>query len=155
MTNQTEGTVQRKIWLAIGGISRVFRLNTGRAWMSNLGPKGVQRMTDGSVLIHAARSIAIGFSDVRGDPVVGASDLNGWTTVEITPEMVGKRVAVYTAIETKRTKGGRTSDVQANWCDQINAAGGIAGVANSEEAAQGIIESWLKRFGAKKSNAVG
>lgn len=155
MSNQTEGTVQRQIWLALGSISRLFRLNTGKAWMSNLGPKGVTRMRDGSVLIAAARPIAVGFADVRGEPVVGASDLNGWTTVEVTPEMVGKRVAIYTAIETKRTKGGRTSDVQANWCEQVNTAGGIAGVANSEEAAHGIVESWLAKIGAKKINGRG
>lgn len=146
----SEGTVQRKVWLGLGAISRLFRLNTGRAWLSNLGPKGVQKMSDGSVLIRSARSIAIGFAAPTGDPVEGASDLNGWTTVEVTPEMVGKRVAVYTAIETKATTGGRKREGQINFCDQVTAAGGIAGFANSEESAKGIVESWFKKTGAKK-----
>lgn len=151
----TEGTVQRKIWLSLGTVCRLFRLNTGRAWLSNMGPAGVQKLSDGAVLIKSARSIAIGFAAPSGDPVEGASDLNGWTTVEVTPEMVGKRVAIYTAIETKATKGGKKREGQINFCDQVNAAGGIAGFANSDEAAHGIVESWLKRFGAKKINGRG
>lgn len=141
----SEGTVQRQIWLALGAISRLFRLNTGKAWISNLGPKGVQRLQDGSVLIKAARSIALGFAYPNGDPVVGACDLPGWTTITITPEMVGRKVAVFTSIETKRTKGGQASDHQLNWCNQVDQAGGIAGIANSPEAALAIVESWKHR----------
>lgn len=148
----TEGTVQRKIWLAMV-MCRLFRLNTGRAWLSNLGPNGVQKLSDGSVLIKAARSIAIGFGSPSGDPVEGASDLNGWTTIVITPEMVGEKVAVFTAIETKATKGGKKRAGQVNFCDQVTAAGGIAGFANSEESAIGIVECWINKFRAKKINA--
>lgn len=149
----SEGTVQRKIWLGLGFVSRLFRVNTGRAWLSGMGPSGVQKLSDGSVLIKAARSISIGFSDVSGNPVEGTSDLNGWTTVEVTPEMVGKRVAIYTAIETKASTGGRKRAGQVNFYDQVDAAGGIAGFANSEESARAIIETWIKRYGAKMINA--
>ena len=138
----SEGVVQREVWLALGRISRLFRLNTGRAWISNLGPKGVQRLDDGSVRIHAARSIALGFASPNGDPVVGAGDLPGYTTFTITPEMVGRKVAVFTSIETKRTKGGRASPDQISWMEQVQKAGGIAGIANSAEAALKIIEQW-------------
>lgn len=149
----SEGVVQRKIWLGLGFICRLFRVNTGRAWLSNMGPAGVQKLSDGAVLIKSARSISIGFSDVSGNPVEGVSDLNGWTSIEVTPEMVGQRVAVYTAIETKATQGGRKRGGQINFCDQLDEAGGIAGFANSEGAAKAIIESWLKKKGAKMINA--
>lgn len=148
----SENTVQRQIWLGLGAICRLFRLNTGRAWLSNLGPNGVQKLSDGSVLIKSARSIAIGFSAPNGDPIIGASDLNGWTEIEVTPAMVGHRIAVYTAIETKATNGGKKRGEQVNYCDQVDAAGGIAGFANSPEAARGIIDTWLNKFDAKKSN---
>jgi len=148
----TEGTVQRKIWLGLGVFSRLFRLNTGRAWLSNLGPKGVQKLSDGSILIKSARPIAIGFAYPTGDPVEGASDLNGWTEIEITQSMVGRRIAVYTAIETKRTKGGVKRAGQINFCDQVNAAGGIAGFANSNDAAHDIFTIWFQKTGAKKIN---
>ena len=139
-----EGSVQRSIWLAVGAVSRLFRLNTGKGWISNLGPKGVSRLTDGSVHIKAARSIALGLSMPNGDPEVGACDLPGWTTVVITPEMVGSKLAVFTSIECKASKGGRVSPEQQNWCDQVQKAGGIAGIANSPEAALAIIEDWKR-----------
>lgn len=142
----TEGKVQREIWLSLGGICRLFRLNTGRAWISGLGPKGVVRLSDGSVIIKAARSIAMGLSYPNGDPVNGACDLPGWTEVEITPEMVGSKIAVFTSIEAKRSKGGKASGDQINWMDQIQKAGGIAGIANSGQAAKEIIASWFSRF---------
>lgn len=145
----SEATIQRQIWLALGSMCRLFRVNTGKAWISNLGPKGVQHLGDGSVLITAARPIAIGFGQPNGDPLVGASDLDGWTSVIVTPEMVGKRIAVKTAIETKRTKGGRATEGQINYVDQVKRAGGIAGVANSPEAAKAIILEWLAQNCAK------
>lgn len=140
----SESTVQRQIWLALGAVSRLFRLNTGRAWLSNLGPAGVQRLQDGSVLIRAARSIALGLAAPNGEPVVGVGDLPGWTSITITPEMVGRRVAVFTSIETKRSKGGRASAEQLNWVDQVQKAGGIAGIANSPETARNIYDEWKR-----------
>lgn len=148
----SEGVVQRQVWLGLGVICRLFRLNTGRAWLSNMGPAGVQKLSDGSVLIKSARSIAIGFADTSGDPIVGATDLNGWTTVEVTPEMVGRRIAVYTAIETKNSKGGHKRAGQINFVDQAAAAGAIAGFANSKESALAIVNNWICSVGAKKIN---
>lgn len=150
----SEGNVQRKIWLGLGAVSRLFRVNTGRAWLSNMGPAGVQKLSDGSVLIKSARSIAIGFADTKGDPIEGASDLNGWTTIEVTPEMVGQRLAIFTAIETKASNGGKKRAGQINFCGQVESAGGITGFANSEESAKHIVESWLKKTGAKMINAL-
>lgn len=138
-----ENTVQRQIWLALGRVSRLFRLNTGKAWLSSLGPAGVHRLKDGSIHIEAPRPIALGLGLPNGDPLVGASDLIGWTTVEITPEMVGRRVAVFTAVETKRTKGGKASEDQINFVEQVKQAGGIAGIANGELLAKGIIDEWM------------
>jgi hypothetical protein len=138
----SEATTQRQAWLAVADTTVLFRVNTGRAWLSGMGPPGVRKLTDGSVHIMAARPIAMGFSRPSGDPVVGTPDLNGWTPVTITPDMVGCLVAVYTAIETKRSKGGRTSDDQANFIAQVVKAGGIAGVANGPEAARKIISDY-------------
>lgn len=137
-----ESNVQRLVWVAVAATTILFRVNTGRAWLSGMGPAGVRKLTDGSVHIQAARPIAMGLSRTNGDPVKGTSDLNGWTSVVITPAMVGCRVAVYTAIETKRSKGGRTSDDQQNFIDQVTKAGGIAGVANSAEAARAIVSDY-------------
>lgn len=145
----SEGNVQKTIWLGLGVLSRLFRLNSGKGWISGLGPNGVVKLADGSVLIKAARPIALGFALPNGDPVNGQSDLGGWTKVTITPEMVGKDIAVFTAIETKRTSGGKASGDQLNFVAQVKAQGGIAGIANSLEAARKIIEDWANKIGAK------
>lgn len=138
----SESNVQKDIWKALGMISRLFRLNTGKGWVSNLGPKGVQWMADGSLRIQAPRPMPLGFGMPNGNPVVGACDLPGWTEVVITPSMVGCKVAVFTSMETKRTSGGRTSPDQMNWQGQVTAAGGIAGVVSSAQEAVALVKSY-------------
>ncbi|ECB1886212.1 hypothetical protein EVG80_15315 [Salmonella enterica subsp. enterica serovar Mississippi] len=144
-----ESVVQKKIWARLGFMSTLFRVNTGRAWLSNLGPRGCYKQADGSVIVDAARSIALGFSNPAGEPINGTADLNGWTTVEITPEMVGRKVAIFTSVETKRTEGGRVSAEQKNWHDQITRAGGIAIIANSDKIALDRITDIVNNIGAK------
>lgn len=66
---------------------------------------------------------------VRFGLAVGSSDLIGLTSVTITPEMVGRRIAVFTAIEVKH-EAPVTSD-QLAFIKTVLAMGGIAGVAHS------------------------
>lgn len=54
----------------------------------------------------------------------GGSDLIGYKIITITPDMVGKRVAVFTAIETK-IKGGTKSSEQKLFIEAVNKNGGI------------------------------
>lgn len=146
----SENTEQRRIWLALGSaLCRLFRINTGRGWVSRLGPKGVKKLSDGSVLIAQARSIALGLSYPNGDPVKGVCDLPGWTTITITPEMVGKQVAVFTSIEIKRTTGGRLTTDQKNWQEQVIKSGGIAGVCNCVDSAVALINDYKTRMKQK------
>lgn len=67
-----------------------------------------------------------------GNP--GGSDLIGWRQTVITPDMVGKYVAIFAAVEVK-TEYGRVTEAQQNFIDQVNKAGGIAGVVRSAEDA--------------------
>ncbi len=73
----------------------------------------------------------------------GGADVIGWKTVEITPEMVGKKIAVFTALEIK-TATGKASSKQENFIERVQASGGIAGVAKTIIEASGIISSWQK-----------
>lgn len=82
--------------------------------------------------------------DQRGVPVryglqPGSSDLIGWRTVTITPEMVGQQVAVFTSIEVKGATG-RLRPEQRQWMEAVQAAGGIAGVARSVEDAEQLLQ---------------
>lgn len=67
----------------------------------------------------------------------GASDLIGPVQITITPEMVGKTIAVFAAVETKRTgwKGPKTKteNSQANFIDFINRIGGFAFFLDDEK----------------------
>ncbi len=60
----------------------------------------------------------------------GGSDLIGWTPVVVTPDMVGKTVAVFTAVEVK-TPTGKATQHQLNFIAQVLKAGGFAGIARS------------------------
>jgi hypothetical protein len=64
----------------------------------------------------------------------GGSDLIGWTPVKITPDMLGKTLAVFTAVEVKGPKT-KISPEQTNFIDRVKIDGGLAGVARSPEDA--------------------
>lgn len=71
---------------------------------------------------------------------VGTPDLIGCKSVIVTPDMVGKKVAVFVGIEVKTDKG-RLSWEQKNFLEMLKEQGGIAGVARSVEEAREIIGS--------------
>lgn len=72
---------------------------------------------------------------LRSGLCVGSSDLIGWTTVEITPEMVGQRIAVFTAIEAKspQLKAPKPTTDQQRFINAVELNGGIAFVTNNLE----------------------
>lgn len=84
------------------------------------------------------------FFSRSGEPVrcglfPGSSDLIGWQTVTITPEMVGTRVAVFLSVEVKRPGNKTRKPEQDNWINAVNAAGGIAGYATSVQEARSLL----------------
>lgn len=120
-----EQEIQKRIMLAASRErSKVFRNNVGRTWAG-----AAKRTADGGVYIANARPFHAGL-------IKGSSDLIGWTTVE----HAGKRFAVFTAIEVKTAKGKPTAE-QINFINQVNEAGGIAGVCRSEADAVRLIKS--------------
>ncbi len=60
----------------------------------------------------------------------GSSDLIGYTITEITPEMVGQKLPIFTVIETK-TEIGKASDEQNLYLNVIRKHGGNAGIARN------------------------
>ena len=95
----------------------------------------------GQVRLHRNNTGTL--KDQHGRPVSfglakGSSDLIGWTTRTITPDMIGQQVAVFTSIEVK-TPTGRLRPEQRQWIDAVTAAGGIAGVARSVEDAEQLL----------------
>lgn len=120
----SERQIQTQILLECGrGDARLFRQNVGQGWVGRL-----IRQQAGTVELAAARPLHAGLCE-------GSSDLIGWRTVEVTPDMVGQRLAVFTAIEVK-TETGRPTPEQLKFLDAVRNAGGIACVARSVEDAE-------------------
>jgi hypothetical protein len=70
----------------------------------------------------------------------GGSDLIGFRSVLVTPDMVGTRVAVFVACEVKDTDGRATAE-QTNFLRTVLEAGGIAMLVRSpEEAVAGLVK---------------
>ena len=69
----------------------------------------------------------------------GSSDLIGFIPVLITPEMVGRTIAAFVAIECKKPAGSRRTDEQKNFVRVVHGAGGMAGFARTAEEALAIV----------------
>ena len=119
--SQPEAILLNEIRLAVQKAvpeARLFRNHAGLFWAGK-----VVRREGSNVLLQAAQQIHAGLH-------VGAADLIGWQPVTITPDMVGKTVAVFASLEIK-TPGARRSDDKERWDDQerwsatIAQAGGI------------------------------
>ena len=106
---KAETNILKRVMVKISSVSRVFRNNVGL------------------------------FTTEHGDKIhtglcKGSSDLIGWVPVEITPGMVGKKVAIFLGIEIKSSRG-RASSGQLNFIKQVKGAGGIAFITRSPESA--------------------
>lgn len=73
----------------------------------------------------------------------GASDLIGFTSVTVTPEMVGRKIAVFTALEVKTQKG-RASGAQEKFINLARYHGAIASVVRSDAESASVIREFLK-----------
>jgi hypothetical protein len=124
-----EGDMQARIRIALGKWAphaRLFRNNRGVFWAGKL----VQNQA-GLVVLAQARKVECGLTP-------GASDLVGLTTITITPDMVGQRLAVFTAGEVKRPGVG-VPEHQQKFVDFVRAAGGFADVIRSEDDAVRLV----------------
>ena len=110
-------------------------MNRLRAIMLGLSTPGVRlfRNNCGALKDADGRLIRYGVANP------GGSDLIGWKSVIVTPEMVGQKLAVFLAIEVKGERT-RVTDQQRNFIDRVRLDGGLAGVARSVEDALAITE---------------
>ena len=115
--SNSETKIQQEIRLALGQRSdlRLFRNETGKLPDPRTG-----------------RWVQFGLAK-------GSSDLIGFKTVKITPEMIGQEVAQFVSIEIK-TERGKLTDVQQNWLQKVKSSGGIVGVARTVKDALQILK---------------
>lgn len=100
---------------------RLFRINTGLAWQGD-----VQKLDDGNILIRNPRPFRAG---IKGMP-----DTIGFITLTVTPEMVGRKFAIFTALEMKHGKT-KTTPEQINFLSMVEEKGGISAIVRDEQDA--------------------
>lgn len=122
-----ETSLQRQIQLELSDANtRVFRNNVGFAWQGSNFTIENRRLVQGN-----ARGVTYGLA-------IGSSDLIVPRSITVTPGMVGMRVLVFGAIETKDASN--PSQQQRQFLKVIQDLGGNAGVARNLEQARFIIE---------------
>lgn len=123
--------LMNRIMLALSGAgATVFRNNTGSGWAGRsiaLAPGQNYRARGGERVVLDARPLKAGLCE-------GSSDLIGFRSVTITADMVGSRIAVFAAWESKDGTG-RASEKQRKFVDHVRNAGGIGAIVRSEEEA--------------------
>jgi uncharacterized protein YndB with AHSA1/START domain len=112
---------------------RLFRNNVGMAWVG-VPVRKWATVEAQYITLKDPRPIKFGL-------IEGSSDYIGWDAITITPEMIGKKVAVFTAIETKKDSRAKKSKEQKTFIQNVQQAGGKAGFASTTEEAERIIQS--------------
>lgn len=120
------------------GRVRLFRNNVGQGLMISHKHGFTAQAIIGKA-IDLARSLGGHAQRIRFGLAVGSGDLIGYQTVVITPEMVGKQVAVFLSCEVKTEKG-PVREEQYRWAAHINSVGGRAIIARSLEAARAELD---------------
>ncbi len=128
-----EAEIQKQVAIALSESGFVSLKNTtGQAWTgSNVQLDRARRMA----MIQNARPIRFGL-------IQGSSDRIGWKSILITPEMVGKKIAIFAAIECK-TAMGRLSEEQIIFLERVSEAGGIAFVARTADDVGRELFKWI------------
>lgn len=107
------------------GETRIFRQQSAMAWA-------------GKVVHRTATTITIANPYALRIGTPGMADLGGLTSVIITPEMIGQRIAIDVQIECK-SRGKYPTPDQRHYLSVMQALGARSGVARSVEDAHRII----------------
>ena len=114
-SSPSEHEIQQRIRLACGrGRVRLWRNNTG------------------ALVDQQGRFVRFGLCK-------GSSDLIGLRSLEITPELVGQRIAQFVGLEIK-TGSGTVSPEQRAFLQLVQQQGGLAGVCRSIAEAQAVLD---------------
>lgn len=125
---EKETALRNAVTLAASGLGvRLFRNNVGLGWVGRL----IGGVKAGRVTLAEARPLHAGLCK-------GSHDLIGLRPVVVTPEMVGRTVAVFVSIELKTGDVTVTTE-QEDFGAMVQGCGGIVGVARSVDDALAIL----------------
>lgn len=118
-TNQETKLSKRILLAASENGYTLFRNQVGAGWV------GRHATVEGGIFIHDARFVKYGLTE-------GSGDFIGWKSVEVTQDMVGKKIPVFASVEVK-TRKGRLSKDQRAWFNHLKKIGAIAIAARSPD----------------------
>lgn len=125
---RSETQLMKDIQITHGhGDVRLFRNSVGEGWQGH-----AYRNAAGLLTLIKPRRLIFGLCP-------GSSDLIGFRSVVITAQMVGQRVAVFTAIEVKRSADAPFKNGQEEFLEMVSLFGGLAGSAHSLEGSASIL----------------
>ena len=129
----TEKDIERTLILHASQCgSVIFKNEVGAAWQGEIDRNN--SVIPQRIVLKNCRRVTYGLC-------TGSSDLIGWTPVTVTPDMVGKKIAVFTAVEVKLNKNGKykATDDQKRFISAVLNNGGFAGVADCKKDLEDII----------------
>ena len=108
----------------------------------------LMRNNSGAFKDETGRLVRYGLGNIskQHNDRVASSDLIGITKIKITPDMVGKEIGVFTAIEVKRSdwnvnkKFDDHENAQLNFINWVLSLGGFAGFVNSIDNVKNILK---------------
>lgn len=107
----------------------------------------LMRNNSGAFKDETGRMVRYGLGNVskQQSEHIKSSDLIGFKTIMITPEMVGQKVAVFTAIEVKKqgwkyNPNDKREAAQFNFMNWVVTMGGIAGFASSVDEFKTLVK---------------
>lgn len=128
MGQKENALIKQKLLSVNPRTQRLVRINSGMGWISSnkdtvrVSKPTTIKLYPGDLLLRKARPF-------HGAPE-GTPDICGFTSVLVTEDMVGKRVAIFTGVEVKATGGLRPR--QRKFGDIIKRMGGIFEVLRVE-----------------------
>lgn len=108
--------------LALKDHTYAFRNDCGQGYQ---GGKKFNIKQDGAIPVKKGDLIVVNPAPVKYGLQVGSGDLVGWEPVKVTPELVGKTIAVFKSVEIKTIKDKIGRD-QIIWYFNVRMSGGIA-----------------------------
>jgi len=119
-----ENSRLRDILLSLSPWQKLARINSGQGWV-------------GEILKRSGKYIKLAYPAVFHGAPAGTPDLCGWESIKITPEMVGKRVAVFVGHEVKATPKDKLNPKQRGFRKLLVEQGGI----HREDRVDGVKET--------------
>lgn len=120
----TESLIQSEILGLSTGNVRLWRTNAGMGWAGRAMRQGSTVVIQNARPLHAMPE--------------GWPDLTGFVSVTITPDMVGRTVAIFAAPEIKAARG-VIKESQKSFREMFLSMGAIAGICRSVDDARKLL----------------